>query len=170
MLRWRQEILLLSGVFQYYCSDKDLLLGTSTYYVTRLQFIVVFVSLPSFNLPVELVLCLFSSCSIDHSLYIFCWLFKCIGLNHAQLMMIQRSGFDCTTNSCDSTAHLISQEVQNIWHWKESKLAGDLLFISSQVYGLLSLNQYHMNQEHTASEYRTHLFQRINHSWDYTES
>ena len=78
MLRWRQEILLLSGVFQDSFSEKDLLLGTSTFYVTRLRLIVVFVSLPSFILPVELVLCLFPSCPIDHSLYCFFLLFKCM--------------------------------------------------------------------------------------------
>ena len=55
-----------------------MLLGTSTLYVTRLWFIFVFVLLPSFTLPVELVLCLFPSCIIDHSLYCFCWLFECM--------------------------------------------------------------------------------------------
>ena len=78
MLWWRQEILLLSWVFQDKFRDKYLLLGTSMLYVTMFQLIVVFVSLPSFTLPVELVLCLFSSCSIDHNLYCFCWLFECM--------------------------------------------------------------------------------------------
>ena len=71
MLWWRQEILLLSWFFQDSFSGKDLLLGISTLYVTRLRLIVVFVSLPSFTLPVELVLCLFPSCPIYHSLYFF---------------------------------------------------------------------------------------------------
>ena len=78
MLRWRQEILLLSGVFQDSFRDEDLLLGTSTFCVTRLWLIFVFVSLPSFTLSVALVLCLFPSCPIDHSLYCFCWPFECM--------------------------------------------------------------------------------------------
>ena len=79
MLWWIQEISLLSGVFQDSFSDKDLILGISTFYVTRLRVIVIFVSLPSFTLPVELVLCLvFPSCRIDHSLYCFCWIFECM--------------------------------------------------------------------------------------------
>ena len=61
----------LSWFFQYKFRDKDLLLGTSMLYIKRFQLIIVFVSLPSFTLPVELVLCLFSYCFIDHSLYCF---------------------------------------------------------------------------------------------------
>ena len=53
-----------------------MLLGTSTFYFTRLRLIDVFVSLPSFTLPVELVLCLFPFCPIDHSLYCICWLLE----------------------------------------------------------------------------------------------
>ena len=37
-------------------------------YRKNIWLIVIFVSLQSFNLPVELFLCLFSSCSIDRSL------------------------------------------------------------------------------------------------------
>ena len=66
------------GFSKDYFSDKDLLLGTSTFYVTRLSLIVLFFSLPFFNLLVELVLCFFPSCSIDDSLYCFCWLFECL--------------------------------------------------------------------------------------------
>ena len=43
-------------------------LGTSSFYVTIFDLVVVFVSLPSFTLPVELILWLFSSCYTDHSL------------------------------------------------------------------------------------------------------
>ena len=78
MLWRRQEILLLSGFFQDWFIEKDFLLGTLTFYVSRLRLIVVFVSLQYFTLPVELVLCLFPSCTIDHSLCCFCWLFECM--------------------------------------------------------------------------------------------
>ena len=84
MLWWRQEVLLLSGVFQHLFSDKDLRLVTSTLYVTKLRLIVMFVSLPSFTSPVELVLCLFPSCPIDHYLYCFCWLFDCMWRQNCQ--------------------------------------------------------------------------------------
>ena len=84
MLWWRQEILLLSWFLQDYSSNKDLILGTLTFYVTTFRFIVVFVSLPSFTLPVEIFLCLFSSCFIYHSLYFFCWLFEWMWWNPGQ--------------------------------------------------------------------------------------
>ena len=58
--------------FQDYSRANDLLLETSIIYVTIFQLIVVFVSLTSFTLSVEIVLCLFSSCFIDTYLYCFC--------------------------------------------------------------------------------------------------
>ena len=76
MLWQEHKILLLSWFFQDKFRDKELFLRTSMIYVTIFQLIVVFVSLPSFNLPVELVLCLLSYCSIDRHLVFFCLLFE----------------------------------------------------------------------------------------------
>ena len=71
ILWWRQEILLFSWDLQGKFRAKDLLLDTSMLHVTMFQ-LIFFVYLPSFNLPVKLFLCLFYSCSIDHSLYCYC--------------------------------------------------------------------------------------------------
>ena len=75
----RTRNLLFLWVIQNYFRDKYLLLGTSILYVASFHFFVVLVSLSSFNLHVRIVLCLFSSCSIDHSLqYTVCLLWLII--------------------------------------------------------------------------------------------